>query len=232
MLDSYVILIYRGKIAIISKILYLYHMNHTLVQYIEKEIIPRYASFDKAHRIDHARTVIGQSLELAKHYDVDMEMVYAIAAYHDTGLTEGRDIHHIASARIIRGDLRLPEWFTPEQIGTMADAAEDHRASNRHEPRTIYGRIVAEADRIIDGDTIIRRTIQFGLSHYAELDREGHFRRFMEHMAEKYAEGGYLKLWIPESPNAARIAAFRSELRNPALIRSKFDRFFDEETNQ
>ncbi len=204
-------------------------MKTDLQTYIESEIIPRYETFDRAHRIDHVNMVIGQSLELAKHYDVDMDMVYAIAAYHDTGLAEGRDIHHITSARIIRADERLKEWFTPEQIGTMADAAEDHRASNRNEPRTIYGRIVAEADRIIDGNTIIRRTIQFGLSHYPELDREGHFVRFMEHMAEKYAEGGYLKLWIPESPNAERLAEFRSELCKASVIRAKFDRYFNEE---
>ncbi len=204
-------------------------MNRNLIDYIEEEIIPRYSAFDKAHQIDHARTVISQSLELAGHYDVDMDMVYAVAAYHDTGLTEGRDTHHIASARIIRSDERLRDWFTPEQIETMADAAEDHRASNKNQPRTIYGRIVAEADRIIDGDTIIRRTIQYGLSHYGELDREGQFKRFMAHMAEKYNEGGYLKLWIPESPNAERLASFRSELRNPQLIRAKFDKFFDEE---
>ncbi len=201
-------------------------MTDSLQQYIETEIIPRYATFDKAHQTDHVRTVMEQSLELAKYYDVEEDMVYAVAAYHDTGLAEGRDIHHIASARIIREDSKLMTWFTEEQINIIADAAEDHRASNRNEPRTIYGRIVAEADRIIDGDTIIRRTIQYGLSHYPELDREGHFSRFMEHMAEKYAEGGYLKLWIPESPNALRLAEFRKELKDNALIRKKFDDFF------
>ncbi len=201
-------------------------MTDSLQQYIETEIIPRYATFDKAHQTDHVRTVMEQSLELAKYYDVEEDMVYAVAAYHDTGLAEGRDIHHIASARIIREDSKLMTWFTEEQINIIADAAEDHRASNRNEPRTIYGRIVAEADRIIDGDTIIRRTIQYGLSHYPELDREGHFSRFMEHMAEKYAEGGYLKLWIPESPNALRLTEFRKELKDTALIRKKFDDFF------
>ncbi len=205
-------------------------MNQNLKKYIETNIIPRYASFDKAHQIDHVHTVISQSLSLAQYYEVDINMVYTVAAYHDTGLAEGRDIHHIASARIIRSDSRLKDWFTPEQIETIAAAAEDHRASNKNEPRTIYGRIVAEADRIIDGDTIIRRTIQFGLSHYPELDREGHFQRFMAHMAEKYDFGGYLQLWIPESPNAARLAAFRRDLHNPTLIRSRFDTFFTEET--
>ncbi len=205
-------------------------MKEDLIKYIESEIIPRYSSFDKAHRIDHARTVIRQSLELAKHYDVDEDMVYAVAAYHDTGLVEGRETHHTASAKIVREDPKLPEWFDNEHINIIADAVEDHRASNKAEPRTIYGRIIAEADRIIDGDTIIRRTIQYGLSHYPHLDREGHFARFMEHMAEKYDDGGYLKLWIPESPNAKRLTSFRRQLKDLPLIRRKFDRFFDEET--
>ncbi len=201
-------------------------MNSDLLQYIESEIIPRYAAFDKAHQTDHVRTVIGQSLELAKYYDVDVEMLYAAAAYHDTGLVEGRKMHHTASARIIREDRELRRWFTDEQIDIIADAAEDHRASNAAEPRTIYGRIIAEADRIIDGDTIIRRTIQYGLSHYPELDREGHFTRFMDHMAEKYAEGGYLKCWIPESANAVRLKEFRNQLKDMDYIRRRFDEIF------
>ncbi len=203
-------------------------MNADLVKYIENEIIPRYTAFDMAHRTDHVMTVIDQSLQLAEFYDVDKDMVYTAAAYHDVGLIKGREIHHIESAKFIRADRRLREWFTFEQIEIIADAAEDHRASNKHEPRTIYGRIIAEADRIIDGDTIIRRTIQYGLSHYPELDREGHFARFMEHMKEKYDDGGYLQLWIPESPNAQRLAEFRRQLGDKALIRRKFDSIFDE----
>ena len=154
--------------------------------YIETEILPRYETFDKAHQKDHADYVISQSLELAKHYDVDMDMVYAIAAYHDTGLAVDRKTHHLESGKVVRNDNRLAEWFTPEQIETMAQAVEDHRASNKNEPRSIYGKIVAEADRQIDGMTILRRTIQFGLNHYPELDREGHWERTIEHINEKY----------------------------------------------
>ena len=113
--------------------------------------------------------------------------------------------------------------FTPEQIEVMVQAVEDHRASSANEPRSIYGKIVAEADRIIDGPTIVRRTIQYGLSNYPHLNKEGHYRRFLEHMAEKYACGGYLKLWIPESPNAARLAAFQNVLEDPDATRNMFE---------
>ena len=199
-------------------------------EYIETSILPRYLCFDKAHGVDHAEYVISQSLELARHYDVDKDMVYAIAAYHDTGLAVDRKTHHLESGRIVRNDPRLPEWFTQEQIETMAQAVEDHRASNSNEPRSIYGKIVAEADRQIDGMTILRRTVQFGLNHYPELDMEGHWARTLEHINEKYAEGGYLKLWIPESPNARRLRDFQSIIKDTATLRRLFEEIYTEET--
>ena len=198
----------------------------TLRQYIETEIIPRYDSFDAAHRRDHVEYVIAQSLKLAEHYDVDRDMVYVIAAYHDTGLAVDRKTHHLESGRIIRSDQSLRKWFNEGQIEMMAQAAEDHRASSNHEPRSIYGKIVAEADRQIDPETIIRRTVQYGLSHYPELDREGHWQRMLDHLNEKYAEGGYLRLWIPESDNARKLEELRELIRRPALLRELFDREF------
>ena len=77
-------------------------MNERLKEYVENEVIPRYAFFDKAHREDHARSVIDEALRLAGFYDVDEDMVYAAAAFHDTGLIEGRETHHLVSGRIIR----------------------------------------------------------------------------------------------------------------------------------
>ena len=201
----------------------------SLRQYIEAEIIPRYDSFDKAHRRDHVETVIAQGLQLSSHYDVDPNIIYAAAAYHDTGLVEGRDMHHMASGRIIREDAHLKQWFSDDEIETIAQAAEDHRASNRQGPRTIYGSILAEADRVIDPHKIIRRTIQYGISNYPVLDMEGHWERTVEHLLEKYAEGGYLRLWIPESPNAARLEELRSIIKDRVLLRKIFEEIFGQE---
>lgn len=201
-------------------------VTESLREYIEREILPRYNGFDQAHQRDHALMVIQQSLEIAAVLEVDIDMVYTIAAYHDTGLCEGRELHHEASARIIRADQQLRRWFTEEQIATMADAAEDHRASAKQSPRTIYGRIVAEADRFIDPVTIIRRTIQYGLDHYPNLTREEHYQRMVSHLHEKYGRNGYLKLWFPESPNTARLEALRQIIDNKAALRVFFDENF------
>lgn len=205
-------------------------MDLDLIKYIESEILPRYQSFDKAHQRDHAEMVIEQSMALAEHLDVNPDMVYTIAAYHDTGLVEGRELHHEASARIIRADKQLRQWFTEEQINTMADAAEDHRASAKHVPRTIYGRIVAEADRFIEPTDIVRRTIQFGLEHYPTLSREEHYRRMQEHLHEKYGRNGYLHLWFSDSPNAKRLEILRQWMDEVSRMVSLFDNIWRELT--
>ena len=210
----------------------MHNLTSGLIDYIEAEILPRYDAFDKAHNRKHAITVLVKSLRLAQHYDVSPAMVYTIAAFHDTGLVEGREQHHTASARIIRGDKRLKELFTAEEIETMADAVEDHRASSSKPPRTIYGKIVAEADRIIDSTTIMTRTIQYGLSHYPELSEEGHIERAVAHIKEKYGKGGYLRLWIPESDNAAKLQDFRALIENETELREHLQSIYNKEKSE
>ncbi len=218
-------------------------INSTLEKYIFEEIVPRYALFDAAHKEDHALTVISQTLELLDGRDgwvaeqadvepfwltaVDSAMRLTAAACHVLGLVNGRERHHLDSGIIIRADQRLREWFTEEQIEVIAQAAEDHRASGKGAPRSIYGMLIAEADRVIDQETIIRRTIQFGLKHYPDLCREGQMERAREHLVEKYGRGGYLRLWIPWSSNAARLNDLQYLIADPEALTSTIDMIFN-----
>ena len=204
-------------------------VNSELQLYIEEHILPMYDHHDAAHRRDHVETVISQSLALARNYDVDVNMVYTIAAYHDTGIKYGREHHHIESKRILLADRALEQWFTAEQRAIMGDAVEDHRASSKSEPRTIYGRIVAEADRIIEPRSIIRRTVQYTLTHHSELGREEGYKRMVEHLNEKYNYGGYLRLWIEESENGKRLEELRQIIANKSLLRTIYDEIYNEE---
>ena len=215
-----------------------------ILRYAFDDIVPRYAEFDPAHREDHALTVIAQAMLLMEGRDtwicrqpeesgelwsesIDKEVLFIAAACHDLGLVNGRDNHHTDSGIIIRNDIRLREWFSEEQIETIAQAAEDHRASGKSDPRSIYGKIVAEADRVIDGETIIRRTVQFGFTHYPDLDREGHIERAVSHLKEKYGRGGYLKLWIPWSDNAVRLSALQDMIADDSAIRRETVRIYE-----
>lgn len=199
-------------------------------KYIYEVIVPRYAEFDAAHREDHALTVIEQAMSIldgmpACMEPVDRAVLKMAAACHDLGLVNGRDNHHMDSGKIIRADEDLLQWFSPEEIEIIAQAAEDHRASGKSDPRSVYGKIVAEADRVIDTDTIIRRTIQFGHKHYPDLSPAEHLERAVSHLKEKYGRGGYLKLWIPWSDNSARLNALQDLIADEPALRSKVAEF-------
>ena len=201
-----------------------------LMEFVEVNILPRYNAFDKAHNLSHANRVIRQSIDLARTMGADINMAYVIAAYHDLGLEGPRAVHHITSGKILLADKRLSKWFSPAQLQVMKEAVEDHRASASHAPRSLYGRIVAEADRDIDPETVIRRTVEFGLGHYPEKSKEEHWERFMEHMHNKYSSHGYIKLWLPGSDNEKKLKQLRDLIESPQAMRPIFDRIFEEET--
>ena len=201
-----------------------------LVEFIETQILPKYAEFDRAHNMEHVTRVIRSSLDLVRVTGADINMVYTIAAYHDLGMVGHRADHHIRGGKILERDARLKKWFSPEQIKIMKEAVEDHRASASRAPRSIYGKIVAEADRDIEPQVVIRRTIQFGFGHYPELDKEGHWKRFLEHMHNKYSKDGYIRLWIPGSPNANKLSELRNLIEQPDKLREAFDQIYAEES--
>ena len=201
-----------------------------LVEFVETQILPQYADFDRAHNLEHVTRVIRRSLEMVKMTGADINMAYVIAAYHDLGMSGPRAIHHLTGGKLLANDARLKKWFTKEQIKIMKEAVEDHRASASHAPRSLYGKIVAEADRDISVDIVIRRTIQYGLGNYPELDKEGHWKRFKQHLDEKYSVNGYIRLWLPHSSNEQSLNELRELIANPQQLRERFEQVFAEET--
>ena len=200
-----------------------------LVEFVETQILPRYANFDRAHNLEHVTRVIRRSLEMVKTTGADINMAYVIAAYHDLGMSGPRAVHHLIGGKILANDARLKKWFSSDQINVMKEAVEDHRASASHSPRSLYGKIVAEADRDISVDIVIRRTIQYGLGNYPQLDKEGHWKRFKKHMDEKYSVNGYIRLWIQGSENEKKLNELRQLIVEPQRMREVFDRIFAEE---
>ena len=199
-----------------------------LMEFVETQILPRYNAFGESHGLRHVSRVIKNSLLLAKVTGANIDMVYVIAAYHDLGMSGPRAIHHITSGKILVADARLKRWFNPEQIKIMKEAVEDHRASSSRQPRSIYGKIVAEADRDIDPLEIFLRAIQYGKENNPEKNKEEQWKRFAEHMEEKYSRNGYIKLWIPNSPNEKALNELRNIIENKSRLREEFEKIYEE----
>lgn len=201
-----------------------------LQAYIEHVIVPRYDTFDRAHNRVHVRHVIDESRMLAIQYGVSESMAYVVAAYHDLGLQHNRAEHHLFSARILMEDSELLRWFTPTELQLMSEAVEDHRASANHPPRSIYGCIVAEADRDLAPTSVVRRTIQFGLKNYPDKPFDFHYRRAVAHLQTKYGVNGYLQLWLKSPKNVQGLADIRTLIADRKQLQQLCYTLFVEET--
>lgn len=174
-------------------------LNQELVKYITNEIFPMYRKNEEGHGIEHIKNVIEKSLELAKKQNVNLDMVFTVATYHDIGHHIDRKNHEVISAEIFMNDENIKKWFDDKQIITIKEAIEDHRASSDHIPRSIYGMIVSTADRaIIDIDSMVKRTYFYGIKHFPELSYDEQVERVYTHLIEKYGEGGYAKIYLED----------------------------------
>ena len=194
-----------------------------IMQFVETQILPRYTAFGESHGLRHVNRVIKNALKLAHITGADINMVYVIAAYHDLGMSGPRAIHHITGGKILMADNRLKRWFSKEQIAIMKEAVEDHRASSSRQPRSIYGKIVAEADRDIEAHEIFRRAILYAKENNPNVDKEQLWELFANHMDEKYSVHGYIKLWIPNSPNEHELKLLRETIEDKAQLRQEFE---------
>lgn len=167
-------------------------INRELKNYIETKIFPQYALNDSGHQIDHIKYTIRRSLLFAKSVpNVNLEMVYSIAAYHDVGHHLDAAHHERISSQILRNDQKLQDFFSTEEIDTMAKAIEDHRSTNNRAPRNIYGKIIVTADKTINVNKMLTRTYAYRVHTLNESDLNTIIEESRQHLIDKYGPKGY-----------------------------------------
>ena len=173
-------------------------MNHKLNEFIENTI-EKYKKFDGAHDDEHARMVIKNSEYIAANImkdekiELNMSMVKVIAAMHDLGLAYDRETHHTKSGEIVRKEKMLRKFFTEDQIELIAKSVEEHRASYKGEYTSVYSKIVSDADRMNDINTMIERTYKWNKKHYPDLNDEDLYKEIINHLQDKFGEKGYAR---------------------------------------
>lgn len=176
-------------------------INRELQDYIENSIFPEYEKNEKGHGIDHIKYVIERSFQLVKenNLDVNPNMVYTIASYHDIGHHIDSKTHEIISADIMSKDKNLSRFFTDDELMIIKEAIEDHRASAKEEPRSIYGRIVSSADRNNRVEDCLRRTYTYGKKLNPDATDEELFLRAYDVLVNKFGEDGYAKFYFKDT---------------------------------
>lgn len=152
---------------------------------------------DLGHGIEHIKYVIFRSLKFANQFkDINLNMVYAIACFHDVAHHIDKDNHEIISAKVFYEDENMKIFFSDEQRKIIKEAIEDHRASLEYDPRSDYGKIISSADRSIDINSSLKRTHAYTLKHYPNFTIEQMIDRAYNHIEKKFGKNGYAKLYV------------------------------------
>lgn len=176
-------------------------IREDLKKYIDDEIKAKYKNFDKAHSISHFNFVTKNCLdygnELIKQgIDINLEIAYVVGAYHDIGITKGREGHAKSSGIIVREDSKLKQFYDEETVEMIAQAVEDHSSHLQYPPRSIYGKIVADADRNNSLYLVFSRPVKYGLKNEKQYNREEQINRVYDFVNKKFGKNGYVKYWL------------------------------------
>ena len=190
------------------------NVNEELKRYIEQNIFPRYKLNDKGHQIEHINYVINRCYKLSKNMDIDNNMLYVIAAYHDIGYYVDYKNHEKVSAQIMYNDTNLNNFFNDKNLIIMKEAIEDHRASLNREPRSIYGKILSSADRNIDIDDSLKRIYLYSITHFNKLSEEETIEECYKHTLEKFGNGGYANFFVEDMEYNNYLKELRNLLNN------------------
>ncbi len=204
---------------------YLQAVSPALLQYIDTEIFPLYQKNESGHGIFHIKYVIRRSFQFAQTVsNLNPEIVYTVAAYHDLGHHIDAKHHEIISAQIVRNDPTLLQFFQKSEITTIAEAVEDHRSHSQTEPRSIYGKIIVAADRNINVDAMCRRTYTYRVEHCPGASLLEIIEESRQHLITKYGEHGYAlqHTYFPDPEFDQACAELHALLKDPQAFTKRY----------
>ena len=200
-------------------------INKELQNYIETFIFPSYSKNDLGHNINHIMYVIDRSLKFASTIkDINYDMVYNIAAYHDIGHYIDALNHEKISAEILQNDSNLTKFFTTKQIKIMSEAVYDHRASMKNNPRSIYGKIVSSADRETRVDSQLQRMYEYRVEHNHIDPFEDIIEDTRLYIINKFGKKGYAntKMFFEDEDYKKFLQDISSLTENKDIFKKRF----------
>lgn len=190
-----------------------------LKEYVEGNVLTQYdtnniGGHDKYHIID----VSARSFELMRSFNLDLDpnMVFVIAAYHDIGYKEDKDKHEEISARKFLEDEEMKKFFTDEERQIMAEAIVDHRASLEYEARSVYGKLVSSADREVSVQNMLKRSFLYQTDKHANENPttlqviDYSFKK----LSSKFGKDGYAKMYYPDEKYKNYLTEMQALLEN------------------
>lgn len=202
-------------------------VNPEIKRYIELQVFPKYDKF-YAHGLLHIDNVIKNALMLAKYYNLNLDIAYVAAAYHDLGLSNSRSNHEYESGKLLKNDVMLKQFFDEGQINIMKEAIEDHRGSRKEPPRNFYGKILSDSDRDFDIRILAKRQLPTSIKNYPEMRGfDQHFERCYRYLLQRRNSSMNFNLWTNNPVLVERRARFQKDFFNKEYAKSVYKTEWD-----
>ena len=200
----------------------MHRVNDKLKDFVYNYVKPYYDKTEAGHNMPHIEYVVARSIKFADQVfensngneKVNYNMVYTIAMFHDTGHHIDRKTHEKLSAQILLNCQELKNFFNDDQIKTMAEAVEDHRASMSGEPRSIYGKIVSTADRNNSVEQCLFRSYHHTKKANPTFTEDEILENAYTHLNRKFGYNGYAKFYFVDQEYEKFLTEIRHLLKD------------------
>lgn len=156
----------------------------------------RYATHDKAHRIDHVVSVCDLALEMNERMvlGLDRRLIVVPALLHDLFTWSRSNHEQLAYYNILTNQDSWIQGFSDDERRSMALACLEHRASYKGTYSSLLSELIASADRGAPDsvERAIARSYGYATTKLGMSETEARVHS-VEHVKEKFGKGGYAK---------------------------------------
>ena len=201
-------------------------VDEKLKQYICNNIFPRYAKNDLGHNIVHIKEVIRRSFVLDKTFNLNLDenMLFTIASYHDLGKYLDHERHHLIAGKLFFEDENMKQFFNDEQRKVIREAIEDHRSSKKDSPRSVYGKLISSADRNTSIEIVFIRSFFVAHERMPEENIEEYLDYTIKRLSKKYSIDNPENMFYEDKVYQDFLVEMRKLLQQPEKFKQEYCR--------
>ena len=203
---------------------YTKNVNPDLIKYVEENIFPEYEKNDKAHGVIHIIEVIRRSFALNETLKLNLNpnMIFAIAAYHDLGKYIDHETHEKIAADLFMKDENMKNFFNDEERTIIKEAIEDYRSSLSDTPRTTYGKLISSADRNTRIEIVFIRSFFVAKVRMPDMNIEEYLDYTLKRLSKKYSEEDPENMFYEDETYKLFLKDMRYLLKNETEFKNRY----------
>lgn len=196
---------------------YLKNVNSKLREYVEENVFPLWEANDKGHGPIHRTEVIRRIFALNEtfHLDLDPNLLFTIASYHDVGKYIDHKRHHLIAAEKFMEDVGMRKFFTDDERIIIKEAIEDHRSSKEDEPRSVYGKLISSADRNTTIEMVFIRSFFVAKDRMPDMNIEEYLDYTVNRLRNRYGEENPENMFFEDEVYQVFLKDMRNLLSRP-----------------